>query len=122
MVCWVRRPTGSWEGVIPGSFRVCGLWVRAGLVPAFAHGRSPVGRKVREAGAGSPGPVGTVAVADVGWPCGAGRLGGAGRRGPARAVPPGHIGGGNNPGGAGPGGGRAPPPLPARGGQTRPPA
>src|SRR5215207_2508203 len=34
MVCWVRRPTGSWEGVIPGSFRMCGLCVRVGLVPA----------------------------------------------------------------------------------------
>src|SRR5215216_5178545 len=102
MVCWVRRPTGSWEGVIPGSFRMCGLWVRVGLGPGFAHGRSTVGRNVREAETGCRGPRRTPLVR---WPLpmSAGRCGpvaSTGRAGGVRlaAVPSRHIGGGN-PGG-----------------------
>src|SRR4051794_24203819 len=73
---------------------MCGCGLRAGLVPEPKNARSSVGRNERERAAGAPcGDQdrwygGGTAVAGS---CGTGRLGGAGRRGPARAVPPGHV-------------------------------
>src|SRR3954447_9666460 len=73
---------------------MCGCGLRAGLVPEPKNARSPVGRNVRKRrrrpAGGDQGRWygGGTAVAGS---CGTGRLGGGGGRGPARAVPPGHV-------------------------------